>query len=80
VENSIAAGSPFDCILLDNEMPIMRGRDAVKRTREMGYNGLVIGVTGNALEEDVEDFMRMGADDVLLKPMSCDKFLKQLRD
>jgi hypothetical protein len=27
-------------------MPLLRGRDAVKEIREMGYTGTIIGVTG----------------------------------
>ena len=52
----------------------MRGRDAVRRIRELGYSGRVFGVTGNVLPSDIEDFKANGADLVILKPMTIDKF------
>jgi hypothetical protein len=45
----------------------MRGRDAVRLMREMGYTGKVLGVTGNALKEDLEDIADNGADRVNVK-------------
>ena len=42
--------------------------------REDGYAGLVLGVTANVLQADVTDFVSCGADSVILKPMSTDKF------
>ena len=38
--------------------------------RELGFGNLIIGVTGNVLEDDVQEFMAAGADIVLGKPMS----------
>ena len=55
-------------------MPIMRGRDAVRVIRDMGYNGIIIGVTANVLTADVEDFIAQGADYVIKKPMNTEKF------
>ena len=40
--------------------------------RKLGYKGLIIGVTGNALKVDVDTFMTHGADKVLIKPMNID--------
>jgi CheY-like chemotaxis protein len=37
--------------------------------REMGCLTLILGVTGNALKEDVDFFISKGADDVLSKPL-----------
>ena len=57
-------------ILCDFEMPICNGPEAAKRIREMGYGGIIFGVTGNILEEDVDFFMDNGANEVLPKPIS----------
>lgn len=35
----------------------------------LGYRGLILGVTGNALDEDVRAFMEAGVDDVVTKPV-----------
>ena len=67
-------GRVYDAVLLDNEMPILRGRDAVHQVREMGYKGVVIGVTGNVTDEDVDDFVEQGVDLVILKPLTVESF------
>jgi CheY-like chemotaxis protein len=61
-------------------MPIMRGRDAVRHIREMGYKGRIFGVTGNVLQSDIDDFKANGADLVILKPMSIDKFKQAMEE
>ena len=35
---------------------------------------LPVGVTGNALESDVNTFLSAGADNILIKPFSMDEF------
>lgn len=67
------SGAPYDLILLDNEMPVMKGVEAMRLMRVQGYSGLVIGVTGNALKEDIEEFQHSGIDDIVLKPLTAIK-------
>ena len=43
--------------------------EATRRLRANGYKNLVIGVTGNVLEDDVIEFLAAGADIVLGKPI-----------
>ena len=35
----------------------------------MGYKGLMIGLTGNAMDDDVVDFLNAGVDCVVSKPL-----------
>ena len=71
----------YDAILLDNQMPIMQGKDAARIIREeLGYKGLILGVTGNALDEDVKEFIDHGADQVILKPLTKETFRKVIED
>jgi CheY-like chemotaxis protein len=60
---------PFDVILMDYEMPNLNGPEATEQIRAIGYSGIVIGVTGNVLKEDVDFFKEKGANDVLSKPV-----------
>lgn len=61
---------PYDLVLIDSEMPVMNGPTAVQIIRSMGYRELImIGVTGNVMEEDVNIFMNHGVDAVLGKPL-----------
>lgn len=64
---------PIDSILMDFEMPILRGPEASAEIRHYGYQGIIVGVTGNVLSEDVDFFIQLGADKVLPKPVSLKK-------
>ena len=61
---------PFDLILMDFQMPVMTGPEAAYEMRKDGFKGWIIGVTGNALDVDLEHFISQGADRVLTKPVS----------
>jgi len=41
----------------------------VRRVRERGYRGLIIGITGDTEAQDMEFFRSQGADVVLSKPI-----------
>jgi len=66
-------------IFVDNIMPNITGELLSKILRGIGYSGLIIGVTGNALEADKQSFFDNGADYVCVKPFTLDK-LKQILD
>ena len=59
----------FDVILMDFVMPNMNGPEATRKIRELGYEGVIIGVTGNTLQSDIDEFKLHGANDVLPKPL-----------
>ena len=50
----------YDCIFMDFTMPVMNGPSATKAIRALGYSGLICGLTGNALLEEQEIFLRSG--------------------
>lgn len=55
-------------------MPVMDGTTAAREIRRLGYNGTILGVTGNAVAEDVRNFELAGADIVIIKPLDAKKF------
>lgn len=57
-------------IITDNQMPNLSGIQASRELRAMGYRGVIVGVTGNALADDQQEFIRSGADVVLTKPVN----------
>ena len=57
----------FDVILMDNNMPQMSGIEATRELRKVGFNGPIIGISGDASDAE---FLRAGADAVLVKPVS----------
>ncbi|KAJ3483065.1 hypothetical protein NLI96_g6565 [Meripilus lineatus] len=59
----------YNLVFLDNQMPVMSGLDTVRRLRAMGRNDFVVGVTGNALLTDQEEYLNTGVDHVLTKPV-----------
>jgi CheY-like chemotaxis protein len=68
----------IDVILMDFSMPHMDGPTATRHIRALGYNGLVLGVTGNTLPADIDMFIQNGADQVFGKPLdvkALDEFI-----
>ncbi|KIY70540.1 hypothetical protein CYLTODRAFT_347512 [Cylindrobasidium torrendii FP15055 ss-10] len=59
----------FTAIFLDNQMPLMSGLQLVAKLRELQRTDFVVGVTGNALRQDQEEYLSAGADNVLAKPV-----------
>ena len=59
----------YNIIFLDNFMPIMNGVDCTRKLRKHEYENIIIGLTGNALDEDVAEFTDAGADTVFSKPL-----------
>ena len=66
--SSSSSWEPYDIIFMDDFMPIMTGVECVERLRAMGATLAIFGVTGNALAEDQERFLRAGANKVFTKP------------
>jgi CheY-like chemotaxis protein len=62
-------GTRYDIVFMDNQMPVMSGLEAMRELRKLGGRDFVVGVTGNALTSDVEEFLEAGADHVLTKPV-----------
>jgi len=62
-------GSKFDFIFMDNMMPNINGIEATRAIRELGYDKVILGLTGNTLDEELVEFEQAGADHVLKKPL-----------
>jgi CheY-like chemotaxis protein len=68
---AVDEGEPFDSVLLDSEMPVMNGPSTVKQIRQdPRFESVnVVGITGNVLPKDVQEFVNCGVNDVLGKPI-----------
>jgi len=51
-------------------MPNMNGVQATRELREFGFENIVMGLTGNTLQDEMDEFEGAGADVVLPKPMT----------
>eukprot|EP00615_Pteridomonas_danica_P019679 CAMPEP_0114411440 /NCGR_PEP_ID=MMETSP0102-20121206/24668_1 /TAXON_ID=38822 ORGANISM="Pteridomonas danica, Strain PT" /NCGR_SAMPLE_ID=MMETSP0102 /ASSEMBLY_ACC=CAM_ASM_000212 /LENGTH=598 /DNA_ID=CAMNT_0001579357 /DNA_START=1484 /DNA_END=3280 /DNA_ORIENTATION=- len=67
----------IELILMDHEMPIMNGPTATRKLQELGCKIPVVGLTGNVLSEDKQNFKDHGAIHVLAKPVNV-ATLKQI--
>lgn len=69
------AHEPFHAISMDVIMPIMDGFEATSRIRALGYRGLIVGATANAVPEDRAKLLACGASTVMHKPLDIDALL-----
>lgn len=62
----------FDIVFMDNIMLTMNGPQAAHtmRSSPVNYQGLIIGVTGNVMQEDLKDFIDNGANAIIKKPIN----------
>jgi signal transduction histidine kinase/ActR/RegA family two-component response regulator len=66
------ARQTFDIVLLDVHMPVMDGKEAIKRIRASGKpwsNIPVIALTADAMSGDKERFLALGMSDYISKPI-----------
>lgn len=53
----------------------MDGYTATTELRRIGYSGVIIGVTGNALTSDVTEYEEHGVNAVVIKPVNIPHLL-----
>jgi len=73
---------PFDCILMDIQMPLLGGDEAVRVIRKEESAATVhvpiIALTACSLEGDREHFLAIGFDGYLSKPFRIEELIEQL--
>jgi signal transduction histidine kinase/CheY-like chemotaxis protein len=62
-------GNQYDIIFMDHMMPLMDGIETTKKLREMGYTGVIVALTANALVGNDEMFINNGFDGFIAKPI-----------
>ena len=78
-----AAGSPYDLVLMDVQMPVMDGLEAARRIRaaeaEAGTGRTrMMALTANAQSEDREACLDAGMDGLLIKPLDRERLREAL--
>lgn len=70
----------FDLVLMDIQMPTLDGISAMKRIRKGNQSEtIVVAITAFADESDRENFISMGFDDFLTKPIRPREFLDSIK-
>ena len=70
--------SKFAVVFLDNQMPVMSGVEMVEKLRKLGRKDLIVGVTGNALLPDQEEYLASGADQCVSLSILLSKLKRRL--
>jgi CheY-like chemotaxis protein len=68
------AAQPFDCVIMDLQMPVMDGIEATRRIRSAKFPGVdprlpIIGLTAHAMAGDAEKALAAGMDGYVTKPV-----------
>lgn len=67
-----------DLVLLDIQMPEMDGIEAFKALRQQGAKVPIIALTANAMNHEIEHYIRLGFDDYVSKPIVRNYFVQVL--
>ena len=72
VERLREADEPFDLILMDMEMPVLDGFEAMRKMRALGRKEPILAMTAHD-PKGVADCERLGCDGYVFKPIDWDK-------
>ncbi len=67
-------------VLMDLEMPVLNGLDAVAQLRARGFEGLIVAFTGHEDGPRTEGALATGCNAVLRKPLSATKLRARMAE
>jgi len=79
----MAKNNSYKLILMDNVMPIMNGIEASRQILKRNSSIVIVGMTGNVLQSDQDEFLKVGVRSIVLKPVDkatllgiCEEYIK----
>jgi CheY-like chemotaxis protein len=77
---ALARNNPFDCVLMDCQMPVMDGYTATRKIRQQPqWQHLpIIAMTASALDSDREHALSSGMNDHITKPLDIDQMYQAI--
>ena len=69
----------FDVVLMDMEMPVMNGYEAVNVLRTRGYTGPILALTAHHEGLEVDRAVGVGCDGIITKPITLESLRAGLR-
>ncbi len=69
----------FDIVLMDIQMPVMDGHEAVRTLRQKDYPGPIVALTAHAMKEERERAIESGFSHFLTKPIDRKNLIELLR-
>ena len=70
----------FDLILMDIHMPGMNGIETTKKIRKSMPKIPIIALTALTIEHDLDEFYRVGFDEIIPKPFKTDEFFQKIHN
>jgi signal transduction histidine kinase/DNA-binding NarL/FixJ family response regulator len=71
-----AMANEYDLVIMDIQMPVMNGKDAVKALRAAKYTKPVVALTADALRQTEDEFIALGFTETLTKPIVINDLMR----
>ena len=75
---TVIANNPPDMVILDYQIPQMRGTEIMARIQKMELNIPITFFTAQSAPEEIDKIKALGADKVIIKPIDINQLQAQL--